>query len=169
MQIKDFRTIPLLAALIGASIGTAMYWRAPALYTSSSTILLTGVNFAEPKSGGRWFQKTLFPVNPGEDALRATTVVLLTAGGESGVVKISYRSRDAKGAQDAVKKLVAAAVNGSGDAGARGTVIETPVLPTTAQRHRSAGVVPVGAGLGLVLGTAFVVLRRVTGTPITEA
>ncbi len=146
-----------------------MYWRAPALYTSSSTILLTGVNFAEPKSGGRWVQKTLFPVNPGEDALRATTVDLLTAGGESGVVKISYSSRDAEGAQDAVKKLVAAAVNGPGNTGARGTVIETPVLPTTAQRHRSAGVVPAGAGLGLVLGTAFVVLRRVTGTPIAEA
>jgi uncharacterized protein involved in exopolysaccharide biosynthesis len=164
MQIKEFRTIPLLTALIGASIGTAMYLRAPALYASSSTIRLNGANFADPNSGSsRALRDSLARAVPGVDARAATSVILLASGGESSVVRISHRARDANDAQDVVKELVAAALNGSGDAIARGTVVEAPVLPTTPRKSHGIVPVPLGAGLGLVLGAAFVVLRRVIG------
>jgi uncharacterized protein involved in exopolysaccharide biosynthesis len=161
MQIKEFRTIPLLAALIGASIGTAMYLRAPALYTSSSTIRLTGTSVADPNSAAsQALRASLSRAVPAGDA-RATTVILLASGGESSVVRISHTARDAKDSQDVVKELVAAALNGSGDAVARGTVVEPPVLPRTPQKSHGVVPVPLGAGLGLVLGAAFVMLRRV--------
>ena len=170
MQIKEFRTIPLLAALIGASIGTAMYLRAPALFTSSSTIRLTGTNVADPNSAAsQALRKSLSGAVPAVDLRAATSVILLASGGESSVVRISHTARDAKDSQDVVKELVAAALNGSGDAVARGTVVEPPVLPTTSQRSHGVVPVPLGAGLGLLLGAAFVMLRRVTGATSTGA
>lgn len=168
MQIKDFGTIPLLAALIGASIGAVMYWRTPALYASSSTIRLSDGGFADPNSeSSRAFRDSLARAVPGADARVATSVTLMASEGESSVVRISHMSRDATDAQQIVKALVAAAV-GSGEAVVRGTVVEPPILPTTPQRAHGAAPIPFGAGLGLVLGAAFVVLRRVTGARSTE-
>ena len=163
MQIRDFRTIPLLAALIGAAIGTVMYVRAPALYASSSTIRLTDRSFGDHDSeSSRALRDSLSRAVATSDA-RAATFVILKSRGESSLVTISHRARDARDAQEVVKRLVAAALNGSGDAVARGTVVEPPDLPTTPQRTRGPASISFGAGLGLVLGAAFVVLRRVTG------
>jgi uncharacterized protein involved in exopolysaccharide biosynthesis len=163
MRIKDFRTIPLLAALIGASIGTVMYLRAPTMYAASSTIRFTGGSAADPNPGSSpAFLDSMLRALPTVDARTATSVVLMKSGGESRLVKISHTARNAKDAQEVVKQLVAAALNGSGDAVARGTVVEPPVLPTTPHRTHGAASVTLGAGLGFVLGAAFVVLRRVT-------
>lgn len=160
MQIKDFRTIPLLAALIGASIGTAIYLRTPAMYASSSTIRLNS-SFADPHSEpSRAFRAGLARVLPTADAREATSVVVMESQGESSVVRISYVSPDAQGAQDVVKELVAAALDGPGGMVARGTVIEPPGFPTMAQTTHGAATVFLGGGLGLVLGAAFVALRR---------
>jgi hypothetical protein len=170
MQIKDFRTIPLLAALIGASIGTVIYWRAPALYASSSTIRLNADLFADPNSeSSRAFRDRLARAVPRADARAATSVTVVEAGRESSVVRISNTARDANDAQRVVNELVAAALDGSGDAAARGTILEPPVLPATPQRAHGAFPVPLGAGLGLVLGAAFVVLRRMTVPDSTRA
>jgi uncharacterized protein involved in exopolysaccharide biosynthesis len=163
MQIRDFGTIPLFAALIGASIGTVMYLREPALYVSSSTIRLTGGQNSESSLA---FRDSLARAVSGADA-RAATSVIMESRGESSLVKISHTARNAKDAQEVLKGLMAAALNGSGDAVARATVVEPPVLPTTPQRAHGAAPVPLGGGLGLVLGAAFVVLRRVTGARST--
>jgi uncharacterized protein involved in exopolysaccharide biosynthesis len=165
MQIRDFRSIPLLAALIGASIGTVTYLRAPALYESSSTIRLSGGQNSESSLA---FRDSLARALSGTEARAATSVVLMKSGGESSVVKISHTARNAKDAQEVVKVLVAAALTGSGDGVARGTVVESPVLPTTPQRAHGAATVPFGGGLGLVLGAAFVALRRVPGARRTD-
>ena len=158
MRIKDFGTIPLVAALIGASIGTVVYARAPALYESSSTIRFSG-NFADANSASsQAFRQNLARAVPAGEVQAATSVVLLASSDDSSVVRISHAARDAKAAQNVVKEIVVAALSGSGDAG---TVVEPPALPTATQRAHGFVPVPVGAGLGLLLGAAFVVLRRV--------
>lgn len=161
MQIKEFRTIPLLAALIGASLGTVVYSRAPALYASSSTIRLAGSSYADPNSEShRALFDRLSGVLRTTDARAATTVNLLESGSKSSVVRISYLAPEANYAQDLVKELVAAALDGSPDTVAHGTVVEPPSVATKPQK--ASDPIPIGAGVGLVLGGAFVVLRRVT-------
>jgi uncharacterized protein involved in exopolysaccharide biosynthesis len=163
MQSKNL-TVPLLAALIGASIGAVMSLRAPAMYAASSTIRFTGGSAADPNSGSSpAFLDGMLRALPTVGARAATSVVLTKSEGESRLVRISYTARNAKDAQEVVKQLVAAALDGSGDAVARGTVVEPPILPTTPQRAHGAASVSVGAGLGLVFGGGFVVFRRVTG------
>jgi hypothetical protein len=156
MQIKEFRTIPLLAALIGASLGTVVYLRSPALYASSSTIRLTGGSYADPNSESyRALFDRLSRVLRTTDARAATTVTVV-----EGVVRISHFASEANYAQDIVKVLVAAALGGSGDTVTHGTVVEPPNVAT--KPHKASDPIPVGAGVGLVLGGAFVMLRRVT-------
>ena len=162
MQIREFRTIPLLAALVGASIGTLVYLRSPALYASTSTIRLPSGSGADPSSS-REFQDLMGRVLPSAEARASTWVIRAESGGESSLVRISHKARDSREAQAVVERLVAAAVSGTGDSVARATVVAAPDLPTTPRRAHSAASVSLGAGLGLVFGTVLVVLRKVSG------
>jgi uncharacterized protein involved in exopolysaccharide biosynthesis len=87
-------------------------------------------------------------------------VTLVQTGGESSVVRISHFAPEARHAQDVVKELVAAALDGSRDTVAHGTVIEPPAIATKPERVNEVTPIPVGAGVGLVLGGAFVMVRR---------
>ena len=138
MRIRDFRTIPLLAAVVGASIGAVLYFRTPALYASSSTIRVTGSDFLKPNSPSALaFRDTLSRAVPGAD-LRATQAVIhVEPNGASTLVRISHAAPDARQAQDIVKRLVAATVDGPGHVAARESVVVVvpPGLPTTPRRR----------------------------------
>jgi uncharacterized protein involved in exopolysaccharide biosynthesis len=165
MQIRDFRTFPVLAALIGASIGTAMYLRAPALYASSSTIRISGGSVADASSDASpAFLDGLTRALSAAETRAATSVTVRKSGGDSSFVRITHTAHDAKRAQQVVTQLVTATINGSGDAIARATIVEPPALPTTPRKAHGAASVYLGAGLGLVLGAAFVGVRRVIGS-----
>ena len=166
MQMKDFRIIPLLAALVGAFMATVLYVRAPALYASSSTIRLTGSSVGDPKA--EWslaLRTSLADAVPTAD-LRSISVILMDSGSESALVRISHTAPSAEAADRVTRKLVAAALGGSGRAATRGTVLEEEV---TAERAGHPVWIPLGAAFGGGLGAAFVVLRRRTSGPGTGA
>jgi uncharacterized protein involved in exopolysaccharide biosynthesis len=79
--------------------------------------------------------------------------------GESSIVRISHSAADADEAQEVVKQLVAA-IEGSRGSVALGTVIEPPDVPSEATSASPPTSIAFGAGFGLVLGSAFVMLRR---------
>lgn len=166
MQMKLYRIIPLLAALTGASIATVLYVRAPGLYASSSTIRLTGSSVGDPKS--EWsliLRERVAGAVPQAD-LRSTSVVLMDSGSESALVRISHQAQSAETANQVTRKLVAAALGGSGLAATRGSVLEEEFR---ADRARHPASIAFGAGLGAALGAAFVVVRRRTSGPGAEA
>jgi hypothetical protein len=160
MQMRDFRTIPLLAALAGASIAMVIFLRAPALYAASSTIRVAGGGGSAGANSARAFLDSAVRAVPAAEARAFTAAMHVERGGESGLVKISHASRDATHAQAIVQQVVEAALDEAGGTAAR--VVAPPVVSTTPRRAQGgAGSVSFGAGLGL--GAAFVVLRRAIG------
>jgi hypothetical protein len=166
MQMKQFRIIPLLAALAGASIATVLYVRAPGLYASSSTIRFTGSSVGDPKSEWSLILRERMAGAVQKADLRSTSVILMDSGSDSALVKISHTAPSAETANQATRKLVAAALGGSGRAVLGGTVVEEEV---TADRARHPASIAFGAGLGAALGAAFVAVRRRTSGPSAEA
>src|SRR5687768_13006932 len=89
MRIKDFRTLPLVAALAGACVGTVVYLRAPALYASTSTVRMTDRSLTDRNSAShRALADRLSGVLPTIRARGATSVTFVKSEGESSIVRI---------------------------------------------------------------------------------
>src|SRR5687768_12718363 len=101
MRIKDFRTIPLVAALVGACVGTVVYLRAPALYASTSTVRMTDGGLVDRNSGShRALADRLSRVLATTRARAATSVTVVKSGDDSSIVRISHSAADAHEAQE---------------------------------------------------------------------
>jgi hypothetical protein len=161
MRLRNARTIPVAAALVGASLGTAIWLRTPAMFASSALIRLplSGSVLEHPESdGARAFRDRLARAVPTLDARNATAVTVVELGTASSVVRVSSLAVDANGAQDVVRRVVDA-MTSPGDAWTEATLLTPPTLPTVPEETGAAPVM-IGAGVGLALGVAVTLWRR---------
>jgi hypothetical protein len=158
MQIRRVPAIPIVATLIGASIGTAVWLNAPVMFASSALVRvqLPGSALEQPESdGARLFRARLARLVPSDTARRATAITLVEPGPESTVVRVSYIGSDATRVRDFVSEVANAVIAPEG-LSPGGSILGAATLPTEPE-VTSAAPIGIGAGAGLVLGVAVMV------------
>jgi hypothetical protein len=154
MRVRDVGLVPLLAASLGAALGAVIVWESPALYTSRALVRMEP---SEPASAT--------PEPPREVLTRMNLLEMTRAGSHhttvtvagAGHLRISHAAEDADVARTIVDKIAEAMTTGPDG---RGTVVEVATQPTAAAREFGVLPIPLGAGVGLVLGTAGTLVRR---------
>ena len=159
MRMHHWRAAALLGALTGALMGAVVYLSTPALYASSATIRVSGASFANPESpASRSLRAALARAVSPLEQRTVTAVTLHDRTADSAVMTITYETTTAADAQRVVTAITTTFLEKGGATSS--TLVEGATLPGAPTRSRAAPAIPMGAGLGLVIGTLAAGLLR---------
>lgn len=153
--------IAVVAALVGAVVGGAIWLNLPGQYESSVTLRLDHGALSSPGSSRPdRLQAAIGAALATSDEKGATTVELGPRGDTFAVVTISHRAADPLRARSRVEALVAAVLDSKAPTADHGRVL---VPPATTPHRPPVTPIPVGAAIGLTVGAAALAGRRRQG------
>lgn len=166
MRLTRLATLPLLAALAGAAIGTMFWQRTPVLHAASSTFTFEGTDWSQPDSpASRGLRDRLAAVTGSEDRRARTSVTIMETSPRATTFEIAVAARDEDVAKRELGELISATteiakeVTKSPESG-----LSSRLNPIRRERQPPT-LVAIGALAGLSLGLLAVATRYAISRP----